>query len=342
LPARVLGVMLSMAGTLGEERPMVKRLSGIVGLGGGIGASRLWRALAGAVDPSRLTVVANTGDDLWIHGLRVCPDIDTTLYALSGRQDPARGWGLRGESFRCMDALRALGHPVWFNLGDLDLATHLLRTGLLRDGIGLVEATRRLADAMGVPVSVLPMTEHEVTTRIETVDGSLLHYEEFLVRHGAAPPVRRVHHDGLDRAQPAPGVLAAIADADVIVLAPSNPTASIAPILGVRGVREALRAAAAAVVAISPIVSGVPIADPGERRRAASRTALLRSAGVPATAAGVAGLYRDVCRRYVLDSADATEADAVRALGLEAVVVPTLVHAGAPAQGLVDAVLAPD
>jgi LPPG:FO 2-phospho-L-lactate transferase len=275
-----------------------------------------------------------------MHGLRICPDLDTTLYALSGRQDVARGWGLRDESFRCMEALRGLGHDVWFNLGDRDLATHLLRTGLLRDGIGLADVTRRLAAAMGVAVRVLPMTEDEVTTTLATREHGELHYEEYLVAHDARPLVHSVRYDGLDRAEPAPRLLEAIAEADLIVLAPSSPMASMGPILGLRGVRAALAETGAPIVAVSPIVSRVPIRDAGERRRAASRAALLRAAGVPATAAGVAGIYRDLCRRYVLDTADAVEADEVRALGIEAIVVPTLLHCGAPAGDLVEAVLA--
>ncbi len=316
-------------------------MSGIVGIGGGIGASRLWAALAAAVDSARLTLVVNTADDMWLHGLRICPDIDTTLYALSGRQDPDRGWGPRGDTYRCMDALRGLGHPVWFNLGDLDLATHLLRTGWLAEGAGMVEVTARLASALGVRARVLPMTEHEVTTRIETVGGATLHYEEFLVRCAAEPPVHRVRYDGIDRAHPAAGVISAIAAADVVVLGPSNPLASVAPVLGLPGVREALRSVADRVVAVSPIVSGVPITHPGERLRAASRAALLASVGVPATAAGVAGLYRDVCRRYILDEADAAESGLIRKLGIEPVVAPTLVHAGVSPHRLTDAVLVP-
>ncbi|MGH8931015.1 MAG: 2-phospho-L-lactate transferase CofD family protein, partial [Egibacteraceae bacterium] len=245
----------------------------IVGLGGGIGASRLWRALAGAVPLESLTLVVNTGDDLWYYGLRVYPDLDTTVYALAGRQDTERGWGVRGESWRCMAALRslgqALGHEVWFNLGDTDLATHLLRTGLLREGTGLAEVTARLAAAMGVRARVLPMTEDEVTTRVEVAGGRTLHYEEFLVRHSAAPAVQRVIYEGAGRATPAPGVLDALAEADLVVLGPSNPLASIAPILAVPALRPALRARRAEIVAVSPIVAGTPITDPGEQRRAA-------------------------------------------------------------------------
>ncbi|UGS34905.1 2-phospho-L-lactate transferase [Capillimicrobium parvum] len=314
-------------------------MTAIVGIGGGIGASRLWRVLAAATDPSRLTLVVNTGDDIWHRGLRICPDLDTTLYALSDRQDVERGWGLRDETFRCMEELRALGEEVWFNLGDRDLATHLLRTELLRDGAGLAEVTARLAAAMGVAARVLPATEQEVVTTIETADGRRLHYEEFLVREQVRPPVRAVVYDGADAARPAPGVLDAIAGADLIVLAPSSPPASIAPVLAVPGVRDAICAARAPVVAVSPIVSGVPLEDPGDRGRAEARAALLGCAGVAPTATGVAGVYRHLCDRFVLDTADDAELPAVRELGLDAVAVPTLLHRGAPAQPLLDTLL---
>jgi LPPG:FO 2-phospho-L-lactate transferase len=311
----------------------------IVGLGGGIGAARLWTALAAAVDPGSLTLVVNTGDDLWQHGLRICPDLDTTLYALSGRQDAERGWGVRRESWRCMGALRALGTEVWFNLGDIDLGTHLLRTGMLHDGAGLAAVTARLAAAMGVRVAVLPMTEDEVATHVETADGRLLHYEEFLVRHGAEPRVLRVEHRGAEHAAPAPGVLDALAAADLVVLGPSNPLASIAPILAVPGILAGLRATTAEVVAVTPIVSGVAITDPGERRRAAARAALLASVGLPATPAAVAGRYRDLADRFVLDRADADRADAVRAAGVKPVIAPTLLHLGADPTPLLTALL---
>lgn len=311
----------------------------IVGLGGGIGASRLWTALATALDPGELTLVVNTGDDLWMHGLRICPDLDTTLYALSGRQDADRGWGVHGESWRCMDTLRELGQQVWFNLGDTDLATHLLRTGLLRAGAGLAAVTAQLAAAMGVAEQVLPMTEDDVATRVEIPGGRFLHYEEFLVRHGAMPSVQRVIYDGAVQATPAPGVLDALREADLVVLAPSNPLASVAPVLAVPGIRAALRRRGVEIVAVTPIVSRVPIADPGEERRAVSRAALLATVGVPPTAAGVAGLYRDLARRFVLDASDADQVDAVASLGVEPVVVPTLLHRGADPTDLVAAVL---
>lgn len=314
-------------------------MGGIVGLGGGIGASRLWAALAEGVGQSELTLVVNTGDDLWSHGLRICPDLDTVVYRLSGRGDPVRGWGLRNETFRVMDALRTLGEDVWFNLGDRDLATHLLRTGWLRDGMGLEEITARFVASSGVTARVLPMAEQEVTTRIVTDGGRVLHYEEFLVKQGATPPVESVFYDGLNSAVPTPGVLQAIREADVVVLAPSNPLASIVPILGLPGVRDALADTRAPVVAVTPIVNGIPIIDSGELRRARSRAALLRSAGLPATALSVAELYRDFCRVFVLDTADLDERAAIRQLGMEVVVTPTLLGAGVGSRPLVDAVL---
>ena len=310
----------------------------VVGLGGGIGASRLRAALARAVDPSRLTLIVNTADDLWVHGLRVCPDLDTTLYALSGRQDLERGWGLRGESWRCMNALRSLGRDVWFSLGDTDLATHLLRTGLLREGVGLVEVTAHLARALNVRGRVLPMTEDEVATWIEPVSGQRMHYEEFLVLHQAVPPIQRVTYEGIESATPAPGVLEALYDADLVIIAPSNPVASIIPILSLAGLRGAIRTDAA-IVGVAPIVSRIPIKNAGERRRAASRAALLKAIGVSPTATGVAELYKGLIARYVIDSADACESEAITSLGIHPIPVPTLLHLGAKPDPLMDAVL---
>ncbi len=314
-------------------------MGGIVGLGGGIGASRLWRLLASAVGPENLTLVVNTADDLWQFGLKICPDIDTTLYALSGRQDARRGWGVDGDSFRCMTALRDYSRDAWFNLGDLDLATHLYRTGLMRDGAGLAAVTARLASALGVAARILPMSEDEVTTVVETMDGRLLHYEEYFIREQCDPQLRRVHFKGLDRAAAAPGVLAAIESADLIVLAPSNPIASVLPILGLPGVRTALSGRRERVTAISPIISSVPIADPGEHRRAASRAALLAAARVPATPGGVAHLYRDICSRFIYDVSDPGEAGPIVAAGPEPVPAELLIHCGASPESLLAAIL---
>jgi LPPG:FO 2-phospho-L-lactate transferase len=300
-------------------------------LGGGVGAARMWRALAGVVGGHRLAIVVNTADDVWRHGLRVCPDIDTNLYWLSGRADEVRGWGLRGETFRCMEGLRGLGEDAWFALGDGDLATHLLRTEWLRDGVGLAEVTARMAAAMGVEPAVLPMCEQEVRTEVRVGGAGWIGYQDFLVRRRAAGRVLDVRWAGIGAATPAPGVLAAIAAAEVVILGPSNPMASMLPILAVPGIRAALAAAPARVVAVTPVVAGVPIEDPGDAGRARSRAALLAARGVEHRAGAVAGLYRDVAGAFVLDVADAEEAAEVAAHGLEPVVAPTLVHLDASA-----------
>lgn len=305
----------------------------IVGLGGGIGASRFWRALLGRVDEREFTLVVNTGDDFWIHGLRVCPDLDTIAYSLSGRQDTERGWGVRGETWRTMDALRGLGEAPWFNLGDVDLATHLFRTGRLREGRPLSEVTRALATAMGVGPTLLPMTDDEVETHVLTRGGSLVHYQDFFVRRAAADDIRQVVYRGADSARPAPGVLAAIAGADLVILAPSNPLASIGPILAVPGIRDALVACPAPVVAISPVVSGVEITDPGEARRADSRAALLRSAGLSHTASAAAALLRGVADVFVLDKMDEMERDTIAAGDLLVLLADTLVGRDGHARG---------
>ena len=313
-------------------------MGGIVGLGGS-GASRLWTALARAVGPSNLTLVVNTGDDLRLHGLRICPDLDTTLYALSGRQDAERGWGLRDETFICMEALSGLGGPGWFQLGDRDLATHLYRTGLLGDGVTLTGVTARLATAMGVRVRVLPMTDDDVTTQVSTTGGQWRLYQEYLVRDQAAPGVRGVRFDGIGTARPAAGVLAAIESADLIVLGPSNPVASMLPILGLPGVTRALEQRRDRVVAVSPVMAGVPVTDEGERRRGQARAALLAAINLPATASGVARLYRDVCARFVYDRADEGEDTLIKAQGPQPVPADLRLHQGARPDTLLSALL---
>ncbi|HEX3828984.1 MAG TPA: 2-phospho-L-lactate transferase [Sporichthyaceae bacterium] len=310
----------------------------IVGLGGGIGAARLWQALLRRVDPAEVTIVVNTGDDLWIHGLRVCPDLDTVLYALTDRQDPVRGWGLRDETWRCMAALRSLGGPAWFNLGDTDLATHLYRTGALRTGRTLSQVTADLSAKLGLRARLLPMTDEEVETHVLT-DAGEFHYEEFYIPRGATDVVRSVEYRGAERARPAPGILEAVAAADLVVLGPSNPLASIGPILAVPGMRAAVAATTATVVGVTPIVSGTPITDPGEGRRAASRAALLAGAGLPHTATSAARLLCDVLDVFVLDTADAQETEAIAATGSRVVPADTLLTRPGHAEDLVDVVL---
>lgn len=294
-------------------------------LGGGIGASRFSQVLTRVILPEQLTCIVNTADDLWRYGLRICPDLDTTLYTHAGRKDEQRGWGLKGDTFRTMAQIRSLGQQPWFNLGDLDLATHLLRTGWLREGLALAEITQRLAEAMEVPVQVLPMTETEVETQILTSVG-WLHYQQYLVLREAQDHVEAVRYRGSETAQAGPGVLAALQQADLIIIAPSNPFASIQPILNLPGVRSALAQTRAPVMAITPTVSEIPIAEPGEAKRARSRAALLAAHGLPHQAAAVAALYRELADVFVLDEADQQEAAEIEALGLAVLIAPTLFH----------------
>jgi len=296
----------------------------VVVLGGGIGASRLVTALARVTAPGDLTCIVNTADDEWRYGLRICPDLDTNLYALAGLANRERGWGLEGDTFRAMERLCELGERPWFGLGDRDLATHLLRTEWLREGHSLSTVTAELVRRAGVRTRLLPMTDAEVETRVLGTAGERS-FEEYLVRDAANGPITSIEYRGLEAAAPAPGVLDAIATADLVVLGPSNPIASLEPILEVAGVRAAVRESRARVVAVTSVVANVPIHDPGEELRARCRSALLATRSLPHTASAVAGLFTDLLDVFVLDDADADEADAITATGLELRLAPTIV-----------------
>jgi LPPG:FO 2-phospho-L-lactate transferase len=226
-----------------------------------------------------------------------------------------------------MEALRRLGEDVWFNMGDLDLATHLLRTRLLGEGVGLTEVTARLAGAMAVPARILPATDAEVRTVIRTAGGAEIGYQEFLVQRRAADEVVSVRWDGLEASHVGAGVVDAIQAADLIVLGPSNPVASVLPILGVPGLMEAIQSSAARVVAVTPIVAAVRITDEGEARRARSRAALLAALGLPHRASSVARLYADLIDTFIVDEADAAEElEAIGDLGIDVITARTLLH----------------
>lgn len=295
---------------------------GVVLLGGGVGCSRLAVPLARALAPGGLTVVVNTADDLWRYGLRICPDLDTNLYALAGWSDHERGWGLAADTFVAMEHLRRYGQDPWFGLGDRDLATHLLRTSWMAEGRPLSWVTAALAERAGVATRLVPMCDQEVATMVTTAEGEL-GFQEFFVRRGARDPVVAVRYEGIEGASPAPGVLEALAAAELVVLGPSSPVASIDPILAVAGMREAL--AAAPVVAVTPVVRGVDITEVGEAHRARSRAGLLAAQGTEHTATAVARRYAEVVDTFVLDEADAGEAEAIGAAGMAVVVTSTLI-----------------
>jgi LPPG:FO 2-phospho-L-lactate transferase len=291
---------------------------------GGFGAARLLSGRPPIDDD--LTCIVNTADDLDYAGMHVSPDIDTVSYALAGRYDFDRGWGLVDDTFQNAEALSRFGEG-WFGIGDEDLATHLHRTERIRGGATLTEVTADLAALLGVSARVLPMSDDPVRTVVDTEQGRLS-FQEWLVRQEAAPAVVRVEHEGIDQARPAPGVIDALVHAEIVVIAPSNPVSSIGPILEIPGVREALVARVFPTVAISPVISSQDPDTEPERFRAHVREAFMMSRGLEHTATSVAGLYSNLLTAFVLDIRDGHQVPAVEARGLEVVLADTL----APAQ----------
>jgi len=279
----------------------------VVALAGGVGAGKFLRGLVRAVPPTDVTVIVNTGDDLDVHGLRVCPDLDSVTYWLGDVADRERGWGRRDETFRTLEELRTFASDdAWFALGDLDLATHLERTSRLGDGMPLSAVTDRIADRFGIDARILPMSDDRVETRMDVVqlgEERDLHFQEYWVRRGAQDEVKAIRFVGVDDARPAPGVMAAIAAADVVVVCPSNPVVSTGPILAVPGIRAAVTARP--VVGISPIVGGRPLAGMADR--------LMPVVGLEVSAVGAARAYADLLDAWVIDVADERLADRVRA-----------------------------
>ena len=284
----------------------------VTALAGGIGAGKFLRGLVRAVAPEAVTVIANTGDDIAMHGLHVSPDLDSVTYWLGDVFDRERGWGRRDETFRATEELRSFDpEQAWFNLGDLDLATHLYRTNLLAAGETLTSATAAVARRFGVVSRIIPMSDDPVTTRISVVaDGEELelHFQDYWVRRGGRDEVKAVRYEGAERSRPAPGVLEALADADAVVLCPSNPVASLGPILAVPGIREAVGARRTDVVGVSGIVAGAPLAGMADR--------LMPAAGAEVTAAGAAECYRGLLGAWVVDDLDRALIPRIEASGL--------------------------
>jgi LPPG:FO 2-phospho-L-lactate transferase len=286
-------------------------------LAGGVGGAKMAEGLAAIVGRD-LTVIVNTGDDLELHGLAVWPDHDTVAYTLAGLDDEVRGWGVRGESWTVMDRLEALGEPEWFRLGDRDLATHLWRTDRLRAGGRPTEVALELGAAMGIESRILPMADEPVRTEVLTDEG-WLEFQEYFVHRHQEPTVREVRFRGVESADSTPEVVAAIAHANVLVIAPSNPLVSIDPILAVPGIRASLdeaRARDTPMVAVSGIIGGKALKGPADR--------MLASLGEEASALGVARRYASLISHFVLDRVDASSEGAVRELGLETLVTDTI------------------
>jgi LPPG:FO 2-phospho-L-lactate transferase len=309
-------------------------------LAGGGGTPKYVRGLVEAIDPSSVTVIVNTGDDLSMHGLRICPDLDSCTYVLADAINPETGWGLAGETWSAMAALRRF-EPVlpvgssagvtWFGLGDRDLATHLYRTARLGEGADLTTVTAEITQAFGIGARLLPMTTDPVATMV-LVDGEgEIAFQEYFVHRHHAVPITGVRFAGIELARPGPGVLAALETAERVVIGPSNPFVSIDPILAVAGVRDRLAARRDTVVAISPIVAGEALKGPADR--------MLRELGHEPSVVGIARIYADLASTLVIDDADAPSRAEIEATGMRCVVTPTIMREVSDAVALAEVTL---
>ncbi|HZR65294.1 MAG TPA: 2-phospho-L-lactate transferase [Terriglobales bacterium] len=267
-------------------------------LTGGTGGAKFIDGLRRVLPPEELTIIVNTGDDHEWWGLYVSPDIDSITYVLANILSSERGWGVRGDTFHCLQAMRELGEPAWFSVGDRDLATHLLRTKLMSEGQTLSQATSYIAQQYGVRPRILPMSDMRVETRVDTPAGDLS-FEEYFVKRWYQDPVNSVRFAGASEAVPAEGVLEAISSARAVLIAPSNPVTSIGPILAVPGIRETLRTTQAKVVAVSPIIGSAAVSGPAAN--------LMTAQGLPVSIAGIAEGYRDFLDALVVDDSDSEE-----------------------------------
>ena len=299
-------------------------------LTGGTGGAKFLDGLRRIVPPEEITVIVNTGDDLLWWGLYVSPDIDSITYVLSGLLSRERGWGVKGDTFLCLQAMGQLGEPTWFHTGDRDLAIHLLRSRLLAEGKTLSEATTAISEKLGVKARILPMSDSRVETRVDTPSGELS-FEEYFVQRWYQDPVNSVRFAGASDAEAAPGVIEAIATADAVLIAPSNPVTSIGPILAVPGIREAVRGARGKVAAISPIIGNAAVAGPAG--------ILMAAQGLPCSIAGVAKAYEDFLDLLVCDSRDARAAELLRAGGLRVQCTQTLMRSADDRAALARSVL---
>ena len=301
-------------------------------LAGGVGAARFLDGLVRVVDPAGVAAIVNVGDDMEWAGLHISPDLDTVTYTLSGLVNPEMGWGIGGDGRRVLDRLGSLGGPDWFLIGDDDLATHLYRTHRLREGATLAAVTAELAERFGIGCRILPVTGDRLRTVVRADEGELA-FQEYFVRRRARDAVRALRFDGAERAAPSPGVLEAIASADAIVIAPSNPFLSIEPIFAVAGVKRAVIDSCAPVIAISPIIGGAAVKGPAAE--------ILASLGHDVSALGVARLYAEVADVFILDEQDADLAAPIAAeTGLRCLALPTLMSGPAEKRALAEAALA--
>jgi LPPG:FO 2-phospho-L-lactate transferase len=286
-------------------------------LAGGTGGAKLAHGFQLVLPPGDLSVIVNVADDTEHHGLLVCPDLDTLMYTLAGIADREQGWGVAGDTFTAMAQLERYGEDAWFRIGDADLATHVRRARLMRDGASLTDATATMAAALGVPSHLVPATNDRLRTKIGT-DAGELDFQAYFVQRGQRDEVRAVRFDGADAARPSPAALVALATAELVVIGPSNPIVSIGPILAVPGMREALVAAPAPRIGVSGIVAGKALRGPADR--------MLTSLGHESSALGVARLYEGLVGHFVIDRADEALVPAIEALGMGVSALPTVMR----------------
>ena len=286
-------------------------------MAGGVGGAKLALGLAQCLPADDLTIVVNTGDDEIFHGLHVSPDLDTMMYTLSGRYNPVTGWGIQGDTFNCLEMLKEFGVDAWFNLGDRDFATHIRRTQMLQDGATLSEITGDLCRRLGVVHRIVPMSDQRVQTVLDTEEGGLP-MQHYFVRRRAEPRVTAVRYLGADNARPSPGFTEAMDNARALMVCPSNPALSVAPILAVAGVMDRLKSFTGPRVVVSPIVGGDAVRGPAGK--------IMAGMGLEVTAVGVARLYRDFCDYLVIDRQDAGLAPQVADAGPKPVVTNTIME----------------
>lgn len=288
-------------------------------LAGGVGAAKFARGIAEIVEPSDITIISNVGDDEIMHGLHISPDIDTVIYTLANEINPETGWGLKGESWRVMEALGDYGGETWFRLGDRDLATHLFRTHLLRTGQNLTQVTERIRARWGVDIRILPATNDKLRTKIfAEIDGQekVLSFQEYFVGHAHEPIVSKIVYDNSGRASASRDVVTALESADEIIIAPSNPLLSIAPILSIPQISEILKNRRGHAVAISPIIAGNTVKGPAAK--------LMTELGLQATAYGVAEFYSNFISAIVIDTQDIAHSEQITNLGIKNIATNTL------------------
>jgi LPPG:FO 2-phospho-L-lactate transferase len=291
----------------------------ILAVSGGVGGAKLVLGLAQVLSPDELVICANTADDFSHVGLRICPDLDTVMYTLAGISNQQQGWGLQGESWQFMASLKQLGGPDWFQLGDRDLATHVVRSEMLGRGLGLGEITRTLCHRLGVEYPLLPMSDDPVATLLNTDEGELS-FQDYFVRRQCEPAVRAYRFAGVERARPQKQIMELLAGRalDAVVICPSNPFVSVAPVLELGGLRQAMQHCAAPAIAVSPIVGGRALKGPAAK--------MLKELDMPVSALSVAAFYQGLVDGFVIDECDREQVDAIEKLGMRCLVTSTIMN----------------